>query len=309
MTRPPGGRARPRVATSGERPRQGRAHSGEPGIAGERAWVQGDGRDQRGADRREVPPDPAHRRGQRDVGAEDVRRRFDAARGLDRSHHVLDRVQLAGEVTGEAIGQQTEGLARRPAVVAGNPHPGRRAPGIGPVTDQPTPAARMTGTRGEPCLAPGAARNIGVAGKRALVPQLHRPGRTVAAVASPLLLTVTVDGGPVPSQGAAHITPSDPAIPHRDNPRRTVRGIAELRDCQHHHEVGLRDVDAHEDCGCCQRASTSHGSVLARPRQQGVTPHPTVRAPGRAADDAQAIVRSRDPGHIELSSADGRTAE
>ena len=41
---------------------------------------------------------------------------------------------------------------------------------------QAAPAAGMAGTRGEACLTPGTARNIGLAGERALVTQLHRPG-------------------------------------------------------------------------------------------------------------------------------------
>ena len=79
--------------------------------------------------RRQPPSHPAHRGGQRDVGAQDVGRRFHTARGLDGGHHLLDRVELTRKVTGETIGQQAEGLVRRRAVVPRDAHPHRRPRG------------------------------------------------------------------------------------------------------------------------------------------------------------------------------------
>ena len=73
----------------------------------------------------------------------------------------------------------------RGAVVAGDPHAGRRLTGIGAMPRETTPPAGMAWTRRETCVRPGALGNVGLAGQWSLVTQLHRPAHaTVAAVTS-----------------------------------------------------------------------------------------------------------------------------
>jgi hypothetical protein len=158
------------------RRRQGQAHGPQPCVTGEQVRQQRDDREESETDRHQPPSDPADRGGERDVGAQDVGRRFHTARGLHRGDHVLNRLERTGKMTGETIGQQTEGLARRRTVVARDAHPDGRAPRVRAVAHEAAAAARMAGTRGETCVTPGTARNIGLAGERARVTQLHRPG-------------------------------------------------------------------------------------------------------------------------------------
>jgi hypothetical protein len=80
--------------------------------------------------------------------------------------------------------QQAEGLVRRRAVVAGDPHADRGLARIGPMPREATPASGMAGTRRETCLRPGALGNIGLAGERSLVTQLHRPAHATVAAAT-----------------------------------------------------------------------------------------------------------------------------
>jgi len=158
------------------RRRQRDAHRGQSGVTGEQVRQERDDGEQGATDGRQAPTHPANGRGQRDIGAQDIGRRLDTPRGLRRGHHVLDRIELAGKMAGETIGQQTERLAGRRTVVARDADPGRGAPRVRAVTHEAAAATRMAGTGGKTCVTPGAARNIGLAGERAFVTQLHRPG-------------------------------------------------------------------------------------------------------------------------------------
>jgi len=273
------------------------------------------------SDRHQSPPHPADSGRERDVGSQDVRRRLHAPRGLDGGHHGLQRLKGVGKPTGEAVGQQTEGLMRRGTVVPRDAHPRRGAPRIRAVTHEAAAAARMAGTRGEACLTPGTARNIGLAGEQARVTQLHRPGDARwLPWRPPLLLAIADDGdcasitgprrgSPAPpvsdapehlslsrgalggihtpapvlwrtppsacttpprSASASHTALSDRRFPHREIPRRSVRGIA----------GPVRPPDRRRSSclsGLCQRSDT----VRACLRRQEMTASTLMVSRGR----------------------------
>ena len=193
------GRARrARRAGWGTNP-SGRGRAGS--NAGARA--QGDQRVvgvQRGADRAEVGG-PAKRSGSRVTTASSVARTSVNRR---RTHRTADGSTMSGRRTSAAAsilraastcattrsrssrspgnrlarpsGRQAEGFVGRGTVVPRDPHPRRRLPRVGAMARKPAAARGCRGHCSEPCLLPGTFGNIGLAGQRAWIAQLHRPG-------------------------------------------------------------------------------------------------------------------------------------
>ena len=225
---------RPRSVTSTRSVPQASAERAERRVADQQAGEHAGDDHQRGPDERQATTNPAHGRGQVDVGAQRIRRRFDAARRPDVRHHAFEIVQVAREATREAVRQEAEGLMRRGTVVPRDLHPRRRLARVGAMAGEATAPARMARTHGQTCLHPGVLGKIGLAGQRSLVTQLHRPAHaTVAAVTSTASLPRRCSSrrrGRFLSQRAgratAHTAPCDPLIPQRSNPRRTGQ-----RDC------------------------------------------------------------------------------
>ena len=96
--------------------------------------------------------------------------------GIDLRDHAFEIVQIAREATGETVRQQAEGLVGRGTVIPPDPNPGRRRPRVRAVAGEPAAARGMPGTTRESCILPRALGNIGLAGQRAWIAQLHRPG-------------------------------------------------------------------------------------------------------------------------------------
>ncbi len=64
----------------------------------------------------------------------------------------------------------------RGTVIPRDPHPRRRGPRVRAMAREPAAALGMPRTVQQPCLLPGTFGNIGLAGQRAWIAQLHRPG-------------------------------------------------------------------------------------------------------------------------------------
>ena len=135
-------------------------------------------------------------------------------------------------MTGEAVGQQTEGFVRRRAVVPRDAHPRGRAPRIRAVTHEAAAAARMARTGGETCATPGTARNIGLAGERALVTQLHRPGDARRHPWRPHF------SAPSPTMATAVL--SRPARPRTIAVTRALASAPEQRGARRHPQTSIR---------------------------------------------------------------------
>jgi hypothetical protein len=89
---------------------------------------------------------------------------------------VLHRRERARKATGQTIGQQAEGLVRLRAVVPRNRHPRGRGPSVGAVAREAATARGVPRASRETCVRPRPSGNISLAGQRAWIAQLHRPG-------------------------------------------------------------------------------------------------------------------------------------
>ncbi len=137
---------------------------------------QGHDREPRGAHQRQPAAHPPHRGRQHDVRSEHIGGRFDTGRRVDLRDHAFESVEIPREPTGETVGQQAEGLVGRGTVVPRDPHPDGRGAGVGAVAREAAAAGQVPGTAREACILPRALGNIGLAGQRAWIVQLHRPG-------------------------------------------------------------------------------------------------------------------------------------
>jgi hypothetical protein len=155
---------------------QRRADGPQVRIAAKEIREQGHDGEARRSHQRQPTPHPSHGRGQDAVRAEDVRGGFDTRRRVDVRDDAFEIVEIAREPTGEAIRQQTERFVGGGTVVPSDPHPRGRRAGIGAMAREPAAAPRMPRTVREACLLPRAFGKIGLAGQRAWIAQLHRPG-------------------------------------------------------------------------------------------------------------------------------------
>jgi DNA-binding MarR family transcriptional regulator len=118
----------------------------------------------------------AYQRTEERLRAEGGRVRRDTDRRVHVRDDALEIIQIAGEATGETVREEAERLVGRGTVVPGDPHPRRRLARVRAMAREAAAATRMPRTPREPCLLPRAFGNIGLAGQRAWIAQLHRPG-------------------------------------------------------------------------------------------------------------------------------------
>lgn len=122
------------------------------------------------------PVHPAQRPRQLDVGAQRIGGGHPSRGLLGGDHYLLHFLERAGQMRGQAVGEQGKRATGGGTVPAGKPAPRRGFAGVGAMAGEATPPSGMEGATRQASVPPGLLANVFLAGQGYFISDLHWTG-------------------------------------------------------------------------------------------------------------------------------------